>query len=288
MVTAGPGVTNTITPLKNAQMAQSPVLLIGGAAPILQKGMGGLQDIDHIAIVKSICKYTKVITATRDIIPTMKRALSIATSGTPGPVFLEMPIDLLYDHHLISKEFGNNVPTKGWLAPFVAAYVFNHLHNLYVKMPKLNFNYSSTKILANPNLKITNSEVKLTVNLLKKAKKPVVVFASQATLNPGNISKMVNFVTDYNIPAFTSGMARGLLGQKHKNLFRHCRRHALKNADVVLLLGVSVDFRVKYGLSFSRKSKIIMINRSREDGLKNSPLTGHLPFTPKVILQSFY
>lgn len=126
VVTAGPGVTNCITPLKNAQMAQSPVLLIGGAAPILQKDQGALQDIDHISIVKSICKFTCRIVETRNIIPAMEKAIRIAKSGTPGPVFLEMPIDLIYEYKIMNKELQIFKPKdKGLVSSFIGWYLNN-------------------------------------------------------------------------------------------------------------------------------------------------------------------
>merc|ERR1711879_616378 len=90
------------------------------------------------------------------------------------------------------------------------------------------------------------------------------------TLIPKNLKSMVDELTRLNIPAYTSGMARGLLGAKHKLLFRHTRKHALKNSDCVILLGVSCDFRVGYGKSFPRKGKVIMINRDKTEAWKNS------------------
>uniref|UniRef100_F6SE92 Thiamine pyrophosphate enzyme N-terminal TPP-binding domain-containing protein n=3 Tax=Ciona intestinalis TaxID=7719 RepID=F6SE92_CIOIN len=100
-VTAGPGITNTITAVKNAQMAESPLLLMGGAAASILKGRGALQDIDQMVLLKPLCKYTATIKRIRDIIPTLQQAISQAQSGTPGPVFVEFPIDTLYPYHLV-------------------------------------------------------------------------------------------------------------------------------------------------------------------------------------------
>ena len=95
-VTAGPGITNTVTAVKNAQMAQSPLLLLGGAAATLLKGRGSLQDIDQMALLRPICKYAATCWSVRDIVPTLRRAFKEAASGVPGPVFVELPIDVLY------------------------------------------------------------------------------------------------------------------------------------------------------------------------------------------------
>src|SRR5512140_291574 len=95
-VTAGPGVTNTITAVKNAQLAQSPVVLIGGAAPTALQGRGALQDIDQLAVVRPHVKWAVRVTRLRDLVPRLEEAFARAQSDVPGPVFVECPIDLLY------------------------------------------------------------------------------------------------------------------------------------------------------------------------------------------------
>jgi len=86
---AGAGLTNTVTAVKNAQMAESPVLLIGGAAATLLKGRGALQDIDQMVLFRPLCKFCATIRRLRDIKPTITRALHIAQSGTPGTYLLK-------------------------------------------------------------------------------------------------------------------------------------------------------------------------------------------------------
>ena len=76
VVTAGPGVTNTVTAMKNAQMAGSPILLLGGAAATLLKGRGALQDIEQRDILRSVCKDTFTVNTVRDIVPTMRKGKS--------------------------------------------------------------------------------------------------------------------------------------------------------------------------------------------------------------------
>ena len=78
VVTAGPGVTNTVTAVKNAQMAGSPLLIIGGAAATLLKNRGALQDIQQRPILDPVCKKTYSVTTVRDIIPTIREALEVA------------------------------------------------------------------------------------------------------------------------------------------------------------------------------------------------------------------
>ncbi len=96
-VTAGPGITNTITALKNAQLAQSPLMLLGGAAPTALQGRGALQDIDQRPLVAPHVKRFMKIRRVRDLGPAVDAAFALAQAGVPGPVFIECPVDLLYD-----------------------------------------------------------------------------------------------------------------------------------------------------------------------------------------------
>ncbi|NXS85727.1 ILVBL protein, partial [Erpornis zantholeuca] len=112
-VTAGPGVTNAVTAVKNAQMAESPLLLLGGAAATLQKGRGALQDIPQVPLFRTLCKASLSVRAVRDIVPTLRRAIVTATEGNPGPVFVELPIDVLYPFHVVQKELGSSRSPRG-------------------------------------------------------------------------------------------------------------------------------------------------------------------------------
>ena len=106
-VTAGPGLTNTITALKNAQLAQSPVLLIGGAAPTALQGRGALQDIDQRALIAPHVKHVARVRKVRDLGPAVEDGLRHAMRGVPGPVFVECPVDLLYDEALIRQWYAD-------------------------------------------------------------------------------------------------------------------------------------------------------------------------------------
>jgi len=88
-VTAGPGVTNTITALKNAQMAESPLVLLGGAPPTLLRGRGALQDIDQMALVRPHVKRAERVGRVGEVAPAVERALSLCGEGVRGPVFVE-------------------------------------------------------------------------------------------------------------------------------------------------------------------------------------------------------
>ncbi len=263
IVTAGPGVTNTITAIKNAQMAQSPVLLIGGAAATLLKGRGSLQDIDQISLLKTYVKSAVSVKKTRDVIPTLANALNTATSGVPGPVFVELPIDLLYPEEDIRKEFINQLPKSGYFGKIAHWYVERHLNDLFSSKK------SSIKVKPVKEFKLDQRKIDKAALAIVKAKKPVFLLGNQVTQNKEFLPMCLKSIDKLSVPTFTSGMARGCFGASDKYFFRHNRKHALKNADVVVTLGIPLDFRLGYGFSINKDATLIAVNKSKEDLNKN-------------------
>lgn len=263
IVTAGPGVTNTITAIKNAQMAQSPVLLIGGAAATLLKGRGSLQDIDQISLLKTYVKSAVSVKKTRDVIPTLANALNTATSGVPGPVFVELPIDLLYPEKDIRKEFINQLPKSGYFGKIAHWYVERHLNDLFSSKK------SSIKVKPVKEFKLDQRKIDKAALAIVKAKKPVFLLGNQVTQNKEFLPMCLKSIDKLSVPTFTSGMARGCFGSSDKYFFRHNRKHALKNADVVVTLGIPLDFRLGYGFSINKDATLIAVNKSKEDLNKN-------------------
>lgn len=97
---------------------------------ICVQGRGALQDIDQMSLFKPLCKFCASVRTVREIVPTLRTALAAAQSGTPGPVFIELPIDTLYPFHLVSKEFGVKNPPKGLVGKIVSWYPL-HLSQLF-------------------------------------------------------------------------------------------------------------------------------------------------------------
>jgi acetolactate synthase-like protein len=113
-------------------MAESPILLLGGAAANLLKNRGALQDIDQMSLFKSLCKYTATIRYVRDIPNVLRKAIHIAQSGTPGPVFVEFPIDTLYPYHLVARELGaKSESSKNLAQKAVNWYLNNYIQSLF-------------------------------------------------------------------------------------------------------------------------------------------------------------
>ncbi|MCI4389781.1 hypothetical protein PGIGA_G00103000 [Pangasianodon gigas] len=268
VVTAGPGLTNTVTAVKNAQMAESPLLLMGGAASTLLQGRGALQDIDQMSLFKPLCKFCVSVRRVREIVPTVRKALAIAQSGTPGPVFIEFPIDTLYPYHLVEKELSPKNTPKGIVGKVTAWYLHNHLTNLFAGA----WEVRDLSPLPVQVPKATVEEVQRCIELVSRAQKPVIVLGSQATLPPTPVTDVRKALESLGIPCFLGGMSRGMLGKDSPLHIRQNRRDVLKEADLVLLAGTVCDFRLSYGRVLNRRSKIIAVNRDKIQLLKNSDL----------------
>ena len=263
IVTAGPGVTNTITAIKNAQLAQSPIILIGGAAATLLRGKGSLQDIDQMALIKPHVKSAVSVGKTRDIIPSLSNALITAISGVPGPVFVELPIDLLYPEKSIREQHASQLPSNGIVGKLMTWYVDRHLTNMFSNKK------SSIKIRKKKSIFARQKDIDNAALAIVNAKKPVVLLGNQVTQNKEALPQFLKNLNKLSIPTYTSGMSRGRFNENDKFFMRHNRKHALRNADVVITVGVPLDFRLGYGYSINSNAKIIAINKSAKDMKQN-------------------
>lgn len=265
-VTAGPGVSNAVTAIKNAQMAQSPVVLIGGATATVLRGRGSLQDIDQTALIAPHVKGVWRPNRLKDVLPALDEALHACRDGVPGPVFVELAVDLLYDETIVRDWYKakTDKPDKKLKDHVVATALKAHLwrvfqgggHAILPDVRPAEFATASATQVAKARA------------LLAGAARPVLVVGSQATLRAGQIGALRTAVERLGIPVWLSGMARGLLGPGHPLQMRHKRTNALREADVVLLAGVPCDFRLDYGSALGR-AQVIAVNLDRDDLTKN-------------------
>ncbi|KHJ41516.1 thiamine pyrophosphate enzyme, TPP binding domain protein [Trichuris suis] len=265
-------------------MAQSAVLIIGGATSYLLKGRGSLQDIDQIGIMKPVCKHVVSVSRVRDIAPTLRKAIQIARSDVPGPVFVEMPVDALHPIHVVEAEMKlNRKPNsiRGYLIHWQAAKFYhctihsfafqNRFMELYLSrlfsdawkptdvapLPVKYKKASSFQVFMQRCLIVKSCR-----DLLTRSKQPLIIIGGQAMLLPDRIQDLVSALKVINVPCYCNGMARGLLADaEHIQMF-HKRREALKEADLVILAGAACDFRLDYGRSLNPEAKMIAINRS--------------------------
>ena len=276
-VTAGPGCTNTITAVKNAQMAQSPVVLLGGATATLLRGKGSLQDIDQMALFEPHVKWATSVGRVRDLARTVHRALLVSQSGVPGPVFVECPVDLLYDEATVRSLYpfqGEGQSPKGLGQKAMAWYVNRHLGRLFAGAEQAVPEVEAPRVAAQEP---TEAQVENAFVALARAQRPVLVAGSQLMLRPQAVPRVVEAIETLGIPTYLAGMARGLLGVDHPLQLRHKRKQALKEADFVLLAGFPCDFRLDYGRCINATATVVSVNRSKKDlSLNRRPTLGVL------------
>ncbi len=244
-VTAGPGVTDAVTGVANAFSARSPLLLIGGAAPLALRGRGALQDVEQVALLRPITKGAWSVPETRQIPEVLTTAIRTALSGRPGPVFVEVPIDLLL----------NTIEDR--LAPIPTGYVHR------------------PAAVGDP------ADVARLVDLLSRAERPVVLAGSGVYWDDAAKS-LAGFAEAAGAPVFMNGAGRGSLPSNHPSAFAHARGWALANADLVLVLGTPLDFRLGYGQppAFADDAIVCMIDCDPVELGRNRPLelglVGHI------------
>jgi len=223
-VTAGPGVTDVVTAVANAQRAGIPMVVIGGAGPKLLCDMGSLQDMDHLSLMRSITKWSVQVPETRRIAEYIDAAFRIAQSNVPGPVFLEMPLDLL-----MNVADDEDLPLTAPMAP--------------------------------PRPSGDADSIARAADLLAKAERPVFLVGSQIRWSPKR-EALKAFADKVNAPFYLNGMARGGLPKAHAGLMSRSRRFALSQADVAFVFGTPFDFRVDYGRpgTWNPAGKIVQVD----------------------------
>ncbi|MFT5994153.1 MAG: acetolactate synthase-1/2/3 large subunit, partial [Bradymonadia bacterium] len=212
-VTAGPGVTDVVTAAANAQRAGVPMVIIGGAGPTVFRHMGSLQDMDHVELMRPVTKWSASVSETRRLGEYMTIALRKARTGVPGPVFLEMPLDLLMEY---VEPDAAPIPTH----------------------------YRTTARMAPDPVALDAA-----AELLKSAERPVAVMGSQLRWSMDPQGTLARFLDALDLPVFVNGMARGLVDPGTKHWRNRSRSAALKQADLVLVFGTPFDFRMSYGVS---------------------------------------
>lgn len=108
VVTAGQDSTNIVTAIKNAQIDESPLVIVAEAPTTTLKNRGSLQDVNQMSSIKSTTKKCFTADCVRDIVPTLREAFRLSQVDVPGPVFVELPVDILHPYKVISEAISSN------------------------------------------------------------------------------------------------------------------------------------------------------------------------------------
>jgi len=193
-------------------------------------------------------------------------AFAVACDGVPGPVFVECAIDLLYDEASVRKWYGNaSGPARSVADLLSRLYKNRQLAKLFAG--NATASPARARNVATPLVR--PASVQKAARSLARASRPLAVIGSQAPAVGQDATHIAAAIARLGVPAYLSGMARGLLGRDHPLQLHHQRRQALREADCIILVGVPCDFRMDYGRHIRRSSTLIAANRSRTEARLN-------------------
>jgi acetolactate synthase I/II/III large subunit len=221
-LTAGPGVTNGMSGMASALQNGSPMVVLGGRAPALRWGQGSLQEIDHIPFVAPVTKLARTANATAEIPGLIDEALQTAASAPTGPVFVDFPLDQVFMESDVDADAPASIPDP-------------------LTVPAADGN-----------------ALDRAAELLRGASKPVVMAGTGLYWSRGE-QALVRLCEELSVPVFLNGLARGCVPADHPLFFSRARGAGLKGADLALVIGVPMDFRLGFGGSFGEETQIVVI-----------------------------
>ncbi len=237
-LTAGPGVTNGMSAMGSALQNGSPMLVLGGRAPALRWGQGSLQEIDHVPFVAPLTRLARTADATADIPALMDEALRVAVGPPSGPTFLDFPLDQVF----MESDVDADVPAA----------------------------------LPDPlDAPAASEGMERAVELLRAAERPVVMAGTGLYWARGE-NALQALCEELSIPVFLNGLARGCVPADHRLFFSRARGTALKGADVALVIGVPMDFRLGFGGSFGEETQIVAIDSAPPERPHPRPVAAEL------------
>jgi acetolactate synthase-1/2/3 large subunit len=222
-VTAGPGVTNTVSAIASAQQNHSPMLVLAGRAPDCRWGQGSLQELDHVPIVAPLTKFAATAPSTAAIPGLVDDALAAAVAPHGGASFVDLPLD-----------------------------------HVYAQAPDGSAAVALASATAGPQA--DTQALDDAIALLREARRPVVMAGTD--LYWGHAEDALRALAEeLRIPVFLNGLARGCLAADHELFFSRARREGLRDADVAVVVGAPMDFRLGFGAVFGDDTAIVVVDR---------------------------
>src|SRR3982075_4265496 len=249
VTTAGPGCTNAVTGIATAFRSESPVLHIGGQGALTQHKMGSLQDLPHVDLMTPITKFAATVPSTERVADMISMAAREAFNGAPGPVYLEIPRDVLDREVEISKAI----------------------------VPKPGHYRASTRSLGDPR------DIEKLADLLVNSERPAILYGQQGWAARGH-EEGIALLRGLDIPGYFNGGSRGLLPPGDPHHFDRTRGNAFSDADVIVIVGPAFDFRMGYGRRISTKAKLVQIDMDYRTVGKNRDIDLGLVGDPGAIL----
>jgi len=257
LCTSGPAATNTVTGIATAQMDSSPIVIFTGQVPTQYLGSDAFQEADHIGITMPCTKHNYLVRKTADLPRIMKEAFHIATTGRPSPVLVDMPKDVLIGEDEL------NIPKDVYLRGY------------------------------KPNLKGNKAQIKRAVNLISKAKKPLI-FGGGGIILADATSELYEFVQRLQIPVCLTLMGLGAYPANDPLYVNFLGMHgsyaanmSVHDSDLVIAIGARFDDRATGGNfeKFAPNAEIIHIDIDPSTIDKNIHVDCPIVGDAKIILQ---
>ena len=220
---SGPGTLNLLTGVYTAAIDCAPMVILGGAGPVHEIGRGAFQEIDQVGVMQPIVKYWhRPTTAARypEIVSTAYRQ---AMSGRPGPVYIDCGADVLYEE----------IEEDDAISP--------------------------TRFTTRSRPAAESYAVKEAVEMLAAAERPVIIAGGGAFFS-GAASELERLVDLTSTPFYTAPMSRGLVPEDHAVSFQGARSTAMREADLVFIVGTRLNWMLQYGRRFAADAKLIQID----------------------------
>ena len=254
IVTSGPGLTNAITPITDANNDSTPLIVLSGQVPLTAVGTNAFQECPSVELTKPITKFSYQIKCIEEIPEIIDKAFYIATNGKPGAVHIDLPKCITMKNHNWLNNYKNNIESN--------IESKNNIENKS-KNKKVKYTYNFSKIS----------------NLINSSKSPVIIVGQGCNNYYENLRK---FSKRANIPVTTTIHAQGVFDETddlsleflgmHGNV---CANYAVQNSDLVIVLGSRFDDRTtgsieKYApLAFEaykkKKGGIIHVNINKNE-----------------------
>lgn len=207
VLTAGPGVTNGVSAITQAQFTGAPMVVIGGRAPANRWGTGSLQELDQPPIIEPVSKLSRTIHTAAEVADGVHEAFVAAGSSHRGPAFVDIPMDEFFNSASVTRP-----------------------------------------VVGPPSIIEPDPDALASVGaLLAQASRPVLVLGTDVWMD-GAAEAALRFVDELGIPVITNGMGRGVIPGGHPLLSTKARGQALGGADLVIVVGTPLDFRLGYGV----------------------------------------
>ncbi len=220
VLTAGPGVTNGVSGVTTAHFNGSPVVILAGRAPDSRWGSGGLQELDQPPLMTPVTKRAWTVHAPADVSPAVSEAFTLAMARHRGPVFLDASLEALFGaapDRALRRPGGERPPPGSDQAP-----------------------HGASGAEADPEA------ITAIARLLGEAERPVVVLGSDVWMDGAEVAARAA-VQALRLPVVANGQGRGILPGGHPLLVTRARGLALGEADLVIVAGTPLDFRLAYG-----------------------------------------